>query len=187
MLVQSSAELLARLCELLLQLVRLEGDGIPFVLEGGEEGGDGGERRRAGTDDALRLELDKVIRGKLLAIDGVGAVLGDVRFDQTLLEDISCGSVSCCSRVKQLGMYEPLFLDATGTCGASPETELSSAELAKARRGARLTCAQHSGGGCWVWGATAWSLPVAERACEQELLGSKHAKIFDEAKPAKLG
>ena len=42
MLVQGGSEFFPRARELFLQVVGLEGEGIPFVLEGGEEGGDGG-------------------------------------------------------------------------------------------------------------------------------------------------
>jgi hypothetical protein len=50
-LVQGGAELLSRLRQLLLERVRLEHNGVPLVLEGAEQRGDGGEVRRARGDD----------------------------------------------------------------------------------------------------------------------------------------
>lgn len=52
MLVERGGELLARPRKLLLEVIRLEREGVPFILEGGEEGGDGCESGRARTDDA---------------------------------------------------------------------------------------------------------------------------------------
>lgn len=79
-------------------------EGVPFVLEGREEGRDGGERGWPWTNDSGRcgivsweqvkgeeaggtFELNQIGRGQLLAGDGIFAVLGDVGLYQAFLED----------------------------------------------------------------------------------------------------
>lgn len=88
-LVERCAQLLSCLRELLLKRVRLEHNGVPFVLEGAEKRGDRCEVRRARVDDLRRLKLDQVLDGEVLARNGIGVVFGNVRLDETLLEDIS--------------------------------------------------------------------------------------------------
>lgn len=56
--VEGSAELLPRLGQLLLQLKCLEDERIPFGLERGQEGGDGGVGWWPGSHHARLLELD---------------------------------------------------------------------------------------------------------------------------------
>ena len=68
---------------------RLEDERIPLILEGGEEGGDGGELGRTRLGQAALLEVYEVVGGELLAIDGVGAVLSDVSFNEPLFEDVA--------------------------------------------------------------------------------------------------
>lgn len=138
MLVEGRAELLPSLRKLLLKLVCLEGNGVPFVLKGSEERGNRSKSRGTRADDALGFELDQVIYSELLAIDGVGAMLSNVCVNQALLEDVSCGRVSFGARQQSLEIYGPLFLDATGTCGASPETARGSAEAIGAQCGCVL-------------------------------------------------
>lgn len=184
MLVEGSAEFLTGLRKLLLQLVGLEGDGIPFVLESGEEGGDGGEGRRTWANGALCLELDKVVGGELFAVDGVGAMLGNVCLNQTLLENISCGRVSCGARRDSLAMDKPLFFDATGTCGASPETRLWSVEMIERWRRAYLTCAQHFGRGLLGTGAIAWSYWQRSAQVNRNFLGANAPRLSDLVKHA---
>lgn len=75
--------------QLLLQRVCFEHNGVPFVLEGAQESGDGCEVWRAGVDDLRRLELDQVLDREVFTCDGVGVVLSDVSLDQALLKDIA--------------------------------------------------------------------------------------------------
>lgn len=88
-LVQRCAQLLSCLRKLLLERVCLEDNGVPLVLEGAEERGDGCEVRWAWGDDLRRLELDQILDREILARDGVGVHFGDVRLDEALLEDIA--------------------------------------------------------------------------------------------------
>jgi hypothetical protein len=69
--------------------VGLEHDGVPLVLEGAEQRGDGGEVGRARRDDLRRLQLDQVLDGEIFARDGISVVLGDVGLDQALFENIA--------------------------------------------------------------------------------------------------
>lgn len=86
-LVQGRCELFARASELLLQIVAFEGQGVPFILESGEQCRDGRQRRRARSDDGSLRQGEEVVFGKGLAGARLGPILLDVLFDQALLED----------------------------------------------------------------------------------------------------
>lgn len=161
MLIEGSAELLAGLRKLLLQLIRFKGDGIPFVLESCEEGGNRSECRRARANDALGLELDKVVGGKLFAVDGISTVLGNIRLDQTLLENVSCGRVSSGASLNGASRWTNRS-SSTRRGPAALRQKLKNGQQQQLKRGASVhTCAQHLGGVCWVWVA-------AGRSCLQQ-------------------
>ena len=63
MLIQGRGELFSRAGELLLEVICLEGEVVPFVLEGGEQRGDGGECGRARADDARGVDGEEVFGG----------------------------------------------------------------------------------------------------------------------------
>lgn len=87
MLVESISQLVACLRELLLELEGLQGKGVPFVLEGRQEGGDRGQGGWSGFHDAGGLDGKEVFEVELFAGDGVLAILLNVLLDQSLLED----------------------------------------------------------------------------------------------------
>lgn len=87
MLIQGGAQFLPGLGQGLSQGVCFQGEGIPFFLEHAEEGGNGGEGRWPGSNNALSFHLDQVFGREFLSIDGVFSVLGDVCFDEPLLKD----------------------------------------------------------------------------------------------------
>ena len=87
MLIERGAQLLSGLRQGLSQGVGLQGERIPFLLEDAQQGGDGGQRGRSGSDDTLGLDLDQVLGGELLSVHGILAILGDVGLDQSLLKD----------------------------------------------------------------------------------------------------
>lgn len=87
MLIQSIGQLIARLRQLLLQFERLEGESVPFVLKGRQEGGNRSECGRAWTNDPGRLDGQEVFEVELIASDGILAILLNVLFDQPLLEN----------------------------------------------------------------------------------------------------
>src|ERR1700753_3581035 len=93
-LVQCRAKLLSRLRQLLLQCIGLEGNGIPFILKGGEEGRYGGQSWRSRSDCSRSLELDEIVCCQLLAADRIRAILGYVGLYELLLKDVACESVS---------------------------------------------------------------------------------------------
>lgn len=70
-LVESVCELLTGLRQLFPQFESLKGQGIPFVLEGREEGGDRGQGGRPGSHDAGGLDGEEVFEVELVAGDGV--------------------------------------------------------------------------------------------------------------------
>lgn len=86
-LVEGIGQLVACLRQLLLELEGLEGQGVPLVLEGRQEGGDGGQGGRPRAHDAGGLDGQEVFEVELIAGDGVLAVLLDVLLDQPLLEN----------------------------------------------------------------------------------------------------
>ena len=120
-LVQRRAEFLPRLSQLLAQRVRLQRQRVPLVLEHRQQRRDRRQRRRPRPDDARRPQVDQVLDRQLLARDGVLAILGDVCLDEPFLEHVACAAVS----FPLLGVARsgiPLLREATGACGASPET-----------------------------------------------------------------
>lgn len=60
MLVECIGQLVPCLGELLLKLEGLQREGVPFVLEGRQEGGDRGEGGRARLHDAGGLDREEV-------------------------------------------------------------------------------------------------------------------------------
>lgn len=58
-------------------------------------------RRGAGGGDAGGLDGDEVVYGEGLGGDWVGAVSGDVRFDQGAGEDVAWGKVRWLSLVRR--------------------------------------------------------------------------------------
>lgn len=87
MLVERRSELLACARQLLLQVIRLESQVVPFRLEGRQQRGDGRQGRRAGANDAGRGDGQEVVGREGVAGVGLGAVLVDVGLDETLLVD----------------------------------------------------------------------------------------------------
>lgn len=90
MLIQRRGELLTRASQLLLEVVRLKRQSVPFVLECGEQRGDRGQRRRSRPHDARGLEGEEVLWGELVAGPRLGSVLFDVLLDEALLVDDAC-------------------------------------------------------------------------------------------------
>ena len=90
MLIQRGGELLARARQLLLEVVRLKRQSVPFVLECGEQRGDRGQRRGSRSHDARGLQGEEVLWGELVVGSGLGSVLFDVLLDEALLEDDAC-------------------------------------------------------------------------------------------------
>lgn len=86
-LVQSRRELLTGAGQLLLQVIRLERQRVPFVLEGREEGGDRCQRWGSWPDNVRLGEGEEVVGRQGFAGSGLGAILRDVLFDEALLED----------------------------------------------------------------------------------------------------
>lgn len=86
MLVQRGAELAAGLRKVLLKGVCLESERIPFFLENTEKRRDRGQSRRTRANNALGLDIDQLVSGKLFAIHWVFSMFGDVGLNQTLLE-----------------------------------------------------------------------------------------------------
>lgn len=76
--VKRRAQLLSRFRKLLLELVGLEDDRIPLVLEGGKERRNRCEGWWPGLDRARLLQVEQVVDCEVFAIDGIGAVLRDV-------------------------------------------------------------------------------------------------------------
>jgi hypothetical protein len=73
--------------ELLLDVICLEGQRVPFVLEGREEGWDRCEGRRTRSDDTRRVDREEVICGQSLARIRLGGMFVDILFDKALLVD----------------------------------------------------------------------------------------------------
>lgn len=90
MLVKGVGQLVTCLRQLLLEAERVESQGIPFVLEGGKEGGDRCQGRGSGLDDAGGFDGQEVLEVEFVTGDGVLAVLLDVLLDEALLEDGAC-------------------------------------------------------------------------------------------------
>ena len=87
--VKCITQFLSRRMQLLLKSISSEHLCVPFVLKGREQARYGGERRWPRLHDACLLQLDEIVNAKLFAVDRVGAVLGDVSFNQATLEDIA--------------------------------------------------------------------------------------------------
>lgn len=81
MLVERIGQFVPCLRELLLQLEGLQREGVPFVLEGRQEGGNRGEGGRARLHDSGGLDKEEVFEVELFAGDRVLAVLLDVFLD----------------------------------------------------------------------------------------------------------
>src|SRR3569833_61644 len=84
-LVQGRSQLLPRARQLLLQIVRLEGQRVPLVLERRQEGGYGGQSRRSRSDYPAGLEREQVFDIQLVVGAGFFSVFIDVLFDEALL------------------------------------------------------------------------------------------------------
>lgn len=90
MLIERSAQLAPCLCQVLLQGVCFQSERIPFLLEYTEQRWDGGEGRRSGSNNALRLDIDQIVGGEFFAVDRVLAILSDIGLNEALLEDTAC-------------------------------------------------------------------------------------------------
>jgi hypothetical protein len=80
-LVQGSRQLLSRLLQLLSDCESLERQRVPFVLEGGEEGGNGSERWWAWSHDSGGFEVDEVGDFEFFPIYRVFVILRNIRLD----------------------------------------------------------------------------------------------------------
>lgn len=125
-LVQRRGQLFPRAGQLFAQVVRLEGEAVPLVLKGGQQRGYRRQRRRTRAGDARGADGEEVVGREGVAGAGLGAVLIDVLLDQSLLVNDAWGLLAREKRRERHGCGgycdEPDFLDATGSCGASPET-----------------------------------------------------------------
>jgi hypothetical protein len=102
---------LSRLLQLLPNGKSLERKRIPFILEGGEEGGDRCEGRRARGDDSGGFQVDEVRNFELFAIHGIFMVLCNVCLDQSLLIDVPCFGQSCADgRISRLSYLTSMKL-----------------------------------------------------------------------------
>lgn len=90
MLIERSAQLAPRLCQVLLQGICFQSERIPLLLEYTEQRGDGGEGGRSGSNNALRLDIDQIVGGELFAIDRVLAIFGNIGLNEALLENTAC-------------------------------------------------------------------------------------------------
>jgi hypothetical protein len=90
MLIQRGGEFLTRARQLLLEVVGLKRQGVPFVLECGEQRGDRGQRRGSRSHNARGLEGKEVLWGELVTSAGLGPVFFDVLLDEALLVDNAC-------------------------------------------------------------------------------------------------
>ena len=88
-LVERVTELLAGGLQLLPEGEGVQHHGVPLILQRLEDGRDGGGRGRLRLDEWRGLEGDELLHAERLLVDGVGAVLGDVLLDETLLEDLA--------------------------------------------------------------------------------------------------
>ena len=66
-----------------------EGQGIPLVLEGREEGRDGCECRRSGCNYSGGFEIDEIGDFQFFPIYRILMVLLDITLDQALLVDVA--------------------------------------------------------------------------------------------------
>jgi hypothetical protein len=90
MLVQCCGKLLPGARELLLEVICLESERVPFILEGREEGWDGCEGRRTRSNDTRRMDREEIIGGQGLSRIGLCGMFVDVLFDKALLVDNTC-------------------------------------------------------------------------------------------------
>ena len=113
MLIECCAELLPGLCELLFEGIGRQRQGIPFILEDGQERGYRGKGRGSRSDGVRGFEADKVFGGKIFVCHRIGAILGYISLDETSLEHVAW---SCEHRTESLRKHSiPLFFDATGS------------------------------------------------------------------------
>lgn len=87
MLVQRRGKFFPSARELLLEVICLEGQRVPFVLEGREKGWDRCEGRRTRSDDTRRVDREEIICGQSLARIRLGGMFVDILFDKALLVD----------------------------------------------------------------------------------------------------
>jgi hypothetical protein len=80
--------------QVLLQCICFEGKRIPFFLKDAEKRRNGSESGRSGPNDALRLDIDEIFGGKLLAVHWVLSVLGNISLDQALLKNTAYSGIS---------------------------------------------------------------------------------------------
>jgi hypothetical protein len=84
--------------------------------------------RRSWSDGLRGFEIDQIVNCQAVSSRRLGAILGYVGLDQTLLIDIAC-VVSDSRPRKAIHRDSPDFVDTTGTWGASPETGALSASF----------------------------------------------------------
>jgi hypothetical protein len=83
-------------------------------LENSEKRRDGCEGRGSGSDNALRLELDQIVGGKLLAVNGIFAMLGNVCLNEALFKYAAYFIMRLMSCAQ--GDFDlPLLVETTGT------------------------------------------------------------------------
>jgi hypothetical protein len=91
-------------------------------LESREEGGNRGEGWGSRSDYSGGFEVDEICDFQLLSVHWVFMVLRNILLDQALLVDIAWVQSVSRSVLRAVLSILPDFDDATGCCGASPET-----------------------------------------------------------------
>jgi len=115
MLIERRAQLTPCLYQVLLESICFKSERIPLFLEYTEKRGNGGESRRARSNNVLGLDIDEIVGGQLFAVDRIFAVLGNVRLNEAFLEDTAYSNVRRVLCAKGDWGDLPLLGETTGT------------------------------------------------------------------------